>query len=388
MSLVVNTNTASINAQNYLNMSTNDLSHTFAELSSGLRITDAADDPAGLGVSERMKAQIASLQQASRNTQDGTDLVQTADGALSQTQSILSTMRALAVQASNGSLSSGDLANVQTQFGQLQKEVTQIAGATAFNGVQLLDGSTSSLTFQTGSDQSGSLNGVAINQITVNLQDMSANGLNIGSTPDQWAGDVSQASAATALGTAGTLTLGTGGPTVSYTAASTLSSVAQQISGIAGWSASVGTNANGTSALVIQGPQTTVGGAAAITDSGKMIFGSGASVAADYTAGAGSVDVSTQANALSSITALDTAINTVSTFRATLGSVVDRFQSSTAATASQVQNLTTAQSDIADVDVAQATAQMSRDQVLEQAGVAVLAQANQSPQLALKLLGG
>lgn len=386
MSLIINTNTSSIMAQNALNKSNAALGHVFSQLSSGLRIVGAADDPAGLGVSENMKARIASLQQASRNTQDGVNLVQTADGALSQTQSMLSTMRALSVQASNGTLSGNDLQNVQAQFAQLQQEITQVAGSTSFNGIKLLDGTAGTINFQVGADAAGSTNGVANNQISVAFSDMTAKGLNILNSQDAWASDVSYATGGTALGAAGTVTLGAGGPTVSYLATDTLSSVATKISGISGWNASVQANANGTQALVINGPQGT--GATNITDSGKALFASGASVAADYTAGAvGGVNLNSTAGALASITAINTAIQSVSTFRATLGAVQNRFTAAGANTDTQVQNLQTAQSNIADVNVASATAEMSRDQILMQAGVAVLAQANQAPQAALKLLG-
>src|SRR6185436_12834328 len=127
------------------------LEKNFTHLSSGLRITTASDDAAGLGISERLRAQVRSLTQAQRNANDGISLVQTAEGALNETSSILIRMRELAVEANNGTTSAADKDTLDQEFQDLIGEIDRIAGATNFNGTQLLDGSTASIAFQVGS---------------------------------------------------------------------------------------------------------------------------------------------------------------------------------------------------------------------------------------------
>jgi flagellin len=152
MGLRVNTNTFSIGAQRNLSNVSTRLGGNFARLSSGLRIATAADDAAGLGISERMRAQVRSLQQASRNAGDGISLVQTTEGALNELNANLVRMRELAVQASNGTLNSGDRAVIQEEFAALIEEIDRVAQQTTFNGVNILDGSTTSLSIQVGTE--------------------------------------------------------------------------------------------------------------------------------------------------------------------------------------------------------------------------------------------
>ncbi len=150
MGLRVNTNVASMNAQRNLFNTTNNLGGNFARLSSGLRIATAADDAAGLGISERMRSDIRSYGVASRNAQDGISLVQTAEGALNEVSDILGRMRELSMQSANGTLNSDDRETLDAEFQQLVQEVDRIAGGTQFNGVELLDGSNSSISIQVG----------------------------------------------------------------------------------------------------------------------------------------------------------------------------------------------------------------------------------------------
>lgn len=152
MGLRVNSNIASLNAQRNLFNSTSQLTGNFARLSSGLRIAVAADDAAGLGISERMRSDIRSYSVASRNAQDGVSLVQTAEGALSEVSDILGRMRELSMQSANGTLSDTDRLTLNTEFQQLVEEVDRIAATTTFNGVQLLDGTNSSIAIQVGID--------------------------------------------------------------------------------------------------------------------------------------------------------------------------------------------------------------------------------------------
>ena len=168
MGLRVNTNVASMNAQRNLFNSTAQLSGNFARLSSGLRIASAADDAAGLGISERMRADIRSYGVASRNAQDGISLVQTAEGALSEVSDILGRMRELSMQSANGTLSAADRTTLDSEFQQLVSEVDRIADTTQFNGVDLLDGTNTSISIQVG------INGGASDVINITGADVTA----------------------------------------------------------------------------------------------------------------------------------------------------------------------------------------------------------------------
>ena len=140
MGLRVNTNIAALTAQRNLSRVSSRLSGNFGRLSSGLRIATAADDAAGLGISERMRAQVRSLNVASRNAQDGVSLAQTAEGALQEVNNNLTRMRELAIQASNGTLTTADRTTLDTEFQALITEIGRVASQTTFNGVTLLDG--------------------------------------------------------------------------------------------------------------------------------------------------------------------------------------------------------------------------------------------------------
>lgn len=175
MGLRVNTNVASINAQRNLSGVSQRLGGNFARLSSGLRIANAADDAAGLGISERMRSQIRSYAVASRNTQDGISLVQTAEGALNEVSNILGRMRELAVQASNGTLTEEDRTTINTEFAQLLEEVDRIATTANFNGLTLFNGDNDEVGIQVG------INGEDADLITIELQEVTADGLGIDS---------------------------------------------------------------------------------------------------------------------------------------------------------------------------------------------------------------
>ena len=150
MGLRVNTNVAAMTSQRNLASITGRLQGNFARLSSGLRIATAADDAAGLGISERMRSQIRSYAVSGRNAQDGVSLAQTAEGALNETSNNLARMRELAVQAANGTLTTGDRAVLDAEFQALSSEIDRVASQTSFNGVQLLDGSSTGFSIQVG----------------------------------------------------------------------------------------------------------------------------------------------------------------------------------------------------------------------------------------------
>jgi flagellin len=184
MGLRVNTNIASLTAQRNLGAVTARLQGNYARLSSGLRIATAADDAAGLGISERMRSQIRSFRAAGRNAQDGISLVQTAEGSLGEASNILTRMRELAIQSANGTLSTVDRATISTETNALIAELDRISGSASFNGVNLLDGSSTSASIQVGIN--------ANETIAVNLQDVTTATLGVNAV------DVSTASGANA----------------------------------------------------------------------------------------------------------------------------------------------------------------------------------------------
>ena len=279
MALRINFNQAASAAQRGLAASQDSYSKQAEHLSSGLRINRASDDAAGLAVSEKLKNQVRGLNQAQRNAQDSISLIQTAEGALTETHSLLARMRELAVQSSNDTLTASDRANLTAEFTQLQAEVDRIATTTQFNTALLLSGSgtATALTFQIGANN----------------------------------GD--------------TLALAIDG-----TQASTLNVAFNSANGLAG--------------------------------------------------------VAYQSSASAVISILDVAVNVVSEDRAELGAVQNRLESTIRSLAVASENTSAANSRIADADIAQSMSEMVRSQILQQAGVSVLAQANQAPSLVLQLL--
>ena len=275
MGITVNTNVSSLNAQRALNATQQRLTGNLGRLSTGMRINTAADDAAGLGISERMKSQIRSYAQAERNSQDGISLLQTAEGAMNEISGVLVRMRELAVQASNGTLGATERGYLGTEATALTAEVDRIASSTQFNGINLLDG-------------------------TYNRE------LQVG------------------IGT----TVGT--DTINVTVANT-------------------------------NMATLTGGA--------------------------TIDLATSdTTARASITGIDAAITALSGQRSNLGAVQNRLNVTISNLGAARENTSAANSRIRDVDVASESADMTRNNILMQAGVSVLAQANSAPQVALNLL--
>ena len=279
MAISVLTNVASLNAQRNLATSQSSLASSIGKLSSGLRINSASDDAAGLGISENLKANIRSISQAQRNTNDGISMSQVAEGAMSEMQGLVSRMRELSVQASNSTLGATERGYIHTEFGQLKNEIDRISAVTNFNGQKLLDGSASTgLTFQVG------IFNTANDRLAMSVTKLTA---------------------------------------------STLGSTSLHVA---------------------------------------------------------SASLSTAAKAQTAIGAFDKAIQQLSQSRAKVGAMQNRMQVTLANLATSHENLSAANSRIRDVDVASETAQMTRAQILSQAGIAVLAQANQMPSSALSLL--
>ena len=277
MGLRVNTNVASINAQRNLSNSTGNLQKSLQRLSSGLRITRAADDAAGLAISEGFRADIRSISQAKRNANDGISLLQVGEGALNEVSGILIRQRELAIQAANGTLGTEERNTINNEFQDLTAEINRISAVTEFNGTSVLAAG-GSTTFQIGVDSTVN------DRITVNSVDSRASSIGLGS-------------------------------------------------------------------------------------------------------GSGNATVSTQAAAQSALGSLDSAIANIASLRAAFGTVQNRLESSIRSLAVAEENTSAAESRIRDVDFASETANLTRNQVLQQAGISVLSQANVSTQSALSLLG-
>ncbi|UVT14539.1 MAG: flagellin FliC [Nitrospira sp.] len=273
MAIIVNNNPASISAQRNLGVSTGSLGRSVERLSSGLRITRAADDAAGLGLSETLRAHIRSINQAVRNSSDGISLTQIADGAAATIGNLMGRLRELASQSASGTVGATERSYIDLEFVALRSEIDRIAQVTEFNGQALTSGSSISFTMQVGfKSGTGNTLTMDLNQLTI-------------------------------------------------------------------------------SAL-----------------------------------GISSVNVSTSANAQSALSNIDSAISAVATARAEYGSLQNRFEATIANLEISSENLTAAESRIRDADIAYETSQFTKNQVLVQTGIAVLAQANTLPQQALALL--
>lgn len=404
MGLSINTNVAALNAYRNLSTTQNDLSKSLEKLSSGFRINRAADDAAGLAISEGMRSQIGGIKMGVRNAQDGISLVQTAEGALNETHSILQRMRDLSVQASNGgSLNDEAKGNIQTEITQLKSELTRIADTTKFNGQTLLDGKYTG-TFQVGAN--------AGEEIKVNLKDdkgMSASGLEVaGIDVTKAASNALSATVVNAVAgstpAAGTVTLANGDVTgtaaaqyASYSALNgtvtmgskslDLSTIKFDPAGAAGagltklnaeLKTAFGTAADGTTALV---------SAAANGTTGITISGTAPAGAASATeVAAASVGFQKATGASEAIGKLDAAIKNVSTTRSNLGAVQNRFEHTINNLNVAVENLSASESRIRDTDMAAEMVTFTRSQILSQAGTAMLAQAKSIPQGVLQLL--
>ncbi len=316
----INHNISALNTYRQLSVNNMMASKSLEKLSSGLRINRAADDAAGLAISEKMRGQIRGLNQAVRNAQDGISLIQTAEGALNETHSILQRMRELAGQAANDTLTADDRYQIQKEINQLTEEAQRIGVTTEFNTQKLLDGTYDSKNFQIGANESQTL--------TVSISDMRA--ANVSST-----GSVS----------VGALSITTTGA-VSATIGGTYIASVNNIS------------------LVY------------INSTGAMATTSGYAVS-----------VMSQTDANAAITTFQKAIDTVSTERAKLGAYQNRLEHTINNLGTSAENLTAAESRIRDVDMAQEMMEFTRLSILQQAATAMLAQANQQPQMVLQLLG-
>jgi flagellin len=381
MTQVINTNVMSLNAQRNLATSSGELSVSLQRLSSGLRINGAKDDAAGLAISQRFTAQIRGLSTAIRNAGDAVSLTQTAEGALGSVTSNLQRMRELAVQASNGTNSQVDRDALNAEYGQLRSEVQRVADQTVFAGVKLLDGSFSGVNFQVGANVG--------EVITIqSLANVSTGAL--GGTFTRVEGSVAAGSItgfATAIAAGGLTVNGTSVGAIAA-AGSAQERAGQLVSAINAISATTGVGASYDAATgnytLSSGAAITVGGASAtVVLSG---FAAGSVGTSTSTTGMNSTNVQSFTASQQAIGVLDNALTSVNSSRATIGAINSRFDSVISNLRSTTENLSASRSRIQDTDFAQETARLTRAQVLQQAGVAMLAQANAAPQQVLSLL--
>jgi flagellin len=391
MSLRINSNIAAMNA--YRNLSVNDkqMQGSLEKLSSGLRINRAADDAAGLSIAQGLQSQIGGLKVATRNAQDGVNVVQTADGALNESAEILQRMRDLAVQAANGgSQDTNAQAAAQTEFGQLQSELDRIAKTTSFGGQKLLEAGIPGGTAYDGTFQVGA-NNTLDDRIQVKL-DASV----FGTAGTKASNTVGGTFDSTLDGETISATLNGTGATVQLSNPADLDDVVNQLNGNDGFRSSfVATNESGTlkiSSKVAANETISVTSSAAGLTPGTATAGVSGSTATGFdSAGLGltsAVKVDSTVNAQGAIDALDSAIKSLSTARAQLGAYQNRFEHTINNINVQVENLSASKSAITDTDMANEMVKFTRSQILSQAGTAMLAQANQAPQSVLQLLRG
>ena len=399
MPQTINTNIASLNAQRNLNASQSSLQTSMQRLSSGVRVNSAKDDAAGLAIAERMNTQVRGLSVAARNANDGISMAQTAEGALGKIGDMLQRMRELAVQSSNASNSTQDRNALQAEVGQLRDEIDRVAKQTGFNGTKLLDGSFSAATFQVGAN-SGEVITVAA------LTNASATGLSkvvYGST-SQVGVSTSGITTLSAV-TDGSLAVTVSGVAFSLANLATartgeerLGQVVEAINRLTsdtGLTAFLKQSAPGVFDVELRSDKLDTSGAAvatSLTGFSTAITGiSGAGISAGTatsTAGIDALTIATPEDAWLAMKQIDDALVQINGARATLGAVQSRFESAVSNIMTQGENTSAARGRIMDADFAAETANLSRAQILQQAGTAMVAQANQLPQQVLKLLQG
>jgi flagellin len=373
----INSNINSLVAQQNLNGTQSALSSAITRLSSGKRINSAADDAAGQAIASRMTSQINGLNQGVSNANDGVSMTQTASSGLSQITDNLQRIRQLAVQSATGSLSTSDQAALQKEVAQRIAEVNRISSQTTYNGTNVLDGSAGVVNFQVGANVGQT--------ISVDLsQNVSAAKIGGGF-----------AQSGTAIGSITGLSLDAAGAATTGTAAITTINVLADgkggftytdqnnqaiTSGVATASELSVTAASGTTAGSIAFKTPTAATSAQTTQLASLNSNNKPPLVS-------SIDISTTDGANGAIEAIDNALNSVNAIQANLGAAQNRFTSIAATQTQQATNLSSAQSQVTDANFAQETANLSKAQVLQQAGISVLAQANSMPQQVLKLLG-
>ncbi len=391
----INTNVMSMTAQRNLSSSANSLATSMQRLSSGLRVNSAKDDAAGLAISERMNSQVRGLNVAARNANDGISLAQTAEGALGKVGDMLQRMRELAVQSANASNNSDDRKALQSEVTQLRQEIDRVAKTTAFNGTKLLDGSFANATFQVGANAG---EGIAIESI------VSAKSNTLGTTTvsssDVIAVDVETDNATDGVAlAAGDLTItDASGTAVDLGPIGAATTNEQRTSQIVD-----AINAKSSDTDIFAKIEYDATGAVtgySVFSSSRTLDGSefGGSFAADPTGDVGGatyadadfaledIDINSFGAAQLAMKVIDTSIDSINSSRADLGALQSRFENAVANINITSENISAARGRIVDADFAKETSNLSRAQILQQAGTAMVAQANQAPQSVLSLL--
>lgn len=492
MALGIQTNVASLNAQNNLSKSSSDLQTSLERLSTGLRINSAKDDAAGLAISDRMTSQINGLTQATRNANDAISLTQTAEGAMSESTNILQRMRELAIQSANDTNSATDRSNLQKEVSQLQSELNRIAETTTFNGKNLLDGSFSAAKFHVGAEANQTIDvsigstkattmgayqiaantnigaltpaadvtggnstagqiltvsGLASEDVTVTANDAAsdvAKAINDASGSTGITANSSTEATLEGLSAAGTVSFtlsssnstGTVGTATAISAAittsdySTLATAINDVAATTGITAELSANnssitlrnENGddinildfahsgaagetmdVSGNTLTGPtgavqagtdSIVVGGSLSLEASSSFVVLSDdatATILASQNESAtlssvADIDITTQSGSNNALSVIDNALAFISESRADLGAIQNRLDSTISNLTNISENTTAARSRILDADFASETASLTKNQILQQAGTAMLAQANTLPQGVLSLL--
>ncbi|GEK60118.1 flagellin [Marinococcus halophilus] len=377
--MIINHNLGAMNAQRQMSANQNNMGDSMEKLSSGLRINRAGDDAAGLAISEKMRGQIRGLEQADRNAQDGISMIQTAEGALNETHSILQRMRELAVQSSNDTNNGTDREEIQKEVDQLSQELGRISDNTEFNTQNLLDGSF------TGKFHIGANTG---QNIEISINDMSAEALSVAKTDTVGTSTVDDDIEITnSSGDAITIAYATD----SDDTANDLSSSFDEDSN----TLTINLAQNDSNAVTSTKDEI----AQAINDSGKLTAtidanggdtftdpGTDTTVAAATFDDTKGIDVSTQENASNAISTINNAIESVSAERSKLGAYQNRLDHTINNLGTSAENLQAAESRIRDVDMAKEMMNMTKNNILSQASQSMLAQANQQPQSVLQLL--
>jgi len=394
MGMQIVTNVAALNAQRNLNVTGLKMGKVFEKLSSGYRINRAADDAAGLAISEKMRAQIRGSQQAMRNAQDGISMLQTAEGALDEVHAILQRMRELAVQAANGTYADNgpERTAIGEELMQLRAEIDRISEATQFNGQRLLNGNMATSVdgasaFAVGSELGGT--GATVAGIDVS-------GANP-STSYSWTytaatdtltltNDTSLESASvvlTALTGSATLNFGSLGVSINLAGSeATVDTLGAAIAGAGSLTTAVG---SGSASLHIGANSTVADNTLTLTFADMSAEAIGITAALF---GSAAAVVATQADARNIIDAVDGSIISVNSQRGSFGAAQNRLEHTIRSLGVTVENLSAAESRIRDADIAELSSQLVANQILQQAGVSVLAQANTAPQAAVQLLQG
>ena len=393
MPIFINTNVAAMNAQRNLGVTNSKMARALERLSSGLRVNRVADDAAGLAISEKMRAQIRGLNQGLRNAQDGISLIQTAEGALNEVHSILQRVRELTTQAGSTILSAADRQVVGEEILTLKSEIDNIATRARFNGLSLLTGALSVSTTSTIADIADTdADGASVtidvasaeSAVTYTLTNPSGTSVTLTNgttnvaqtlTAASMGDDSTQPLDFTALGVKLTLTENAATFVDGLTAAEIAGDLASK---------TIVSSGNGSATFRV-GDQVVDNVSVSFADTRAAALGDGgANDIADLITDNLSVSTVTKANTL--LSAVDTAIGQVSTFRAQLGAAQNQMESAVNSLGVAVENLSASESRIRDADIASVSSELVTRQIMQQAGVAVLAQANTSPQAALALL--